>query len=109
MSTAIQIYYALIQPHFDYCSSVGDELGETLSAKLQKLQNRAIRVIIKTGYDTNADMLLNTLHLDDLSLRRKKLKMNLVFKTLKDNTPSYLQRFFSTCSSDYDLRNSEMN
>jgi hypothetical protein len=45
MSTAVQVYHALIQPHFDYCCSVWDGLGETLSTKLQKLQNRAVRVI----------------------------------------------------------------
>ena len=44
-STARQIYQALILPLFDYCSPVWDELSVTLSDKLQKLQNRAARVI----------------------------------------------------------------
>ena len=75
MNTAIQVYQALIQPHFDYCCSVWDGLGETLSSKLQKLQNRAVRVIVtRSSYDTNATVLLDTLHLDNLSLRRKKFK-----------------------------------
>jgi hypothetical protein len=78
MSTAVQVYHALIQPHFDYCCSVWDGLGETLSTKLQKLQNRAVRVIMRTSYDTNADVLLDILHLDNLSLRRIKLKIGLV-------------------------------
>ena len=39
-NTAVQVYQALIQPHFDYCCSVWDGLGETLSCKMQKLQNR---------------------------------------------------------------------
>ena len=53
---------------------VGPRLAirEMLSTKLQKLQNRAIRVM-RTSYDTNAGMLLDTLHLNNLSLRRKKL------------------------------------
>ena len=34
--TAIQVYSALIQPHFDYCCFVWDGLGETLSVKIQK-------------------------------------------------------------------------
>ena len=61
MSTAIQVYHALIQPHFDYCCSVWDGLGETLSTKLQKLQYRAVRVIMRTSYDTYADVLLDIL------------------------------------------------
>ena len=60
MSTAVQVYHALIQPHFDYCCSVWDGLGETLSTKLQKLQYRAVRVIM-TSYDTYADVLLDIL------------------------------------------------
>ena len=47
-ASTIQIYQALIQPHFDYCCTVWDGLGKTLSTKLQKLQNRAMRVIIPT-------------------------------------------------------------
>ena len=68
--------------------------GETLSCKIQKLQNRAVRVITRSSYETSASTLLNTLHLDRLFLRGKKLKAGLIFKTLKGNKPSYLQDFF---------------
>ena len=61
-STALQIYQALILPHFDYCSPVWDELSVTLSAKLQKLQNRAARVITRSSYDTSASIPLNKLN-----------------------------------------------
>ena len=50
--TAVIIYKALIEPHFDYCSSVWYGISDTLSQKLQKLQNRAARVITKSTYDT---------------------------------------------------------
>ena len=46
--TAIKIYKGLIEPHFDYGSAVWDGLTQQLSEKLQKLQNRAIRVITKS-------------------------------------------------------------
>ena len=46
-SIALQIYQALILPHFDYCSSVWDELIVALSDKLQKLQNSTASVITK--------------------------------------------------------------
>ena len=50
--TAIQIYNALIVPHFDYCSPVWDCLSGYLSDKLQKLcQNRTARVITKLPFD----------------------------------------------------------
>ena len=78
--TAVQVYQALIQPHFDYCCSVWDTLGETLSNKVQKLQNRAIRVITRSPYDASANPLLDSLHLDNLSLRRKRLRIKLCLK-----------------------------
>jgi hypothetical protein len=44
--TLISIYNALVRPHFDYCSEVWDTLGIGLSTRLQKLQNRAARIIM---------------------------------------------------------------
>ena len=37
----IKIYKSLIRPHFEYASTVWDDLDVTLCQKLQKLQNRA--------------------------------------------------------------------
>ena len=105
--TAIQVYSALIQPHFDYCCAVRDGLGETLSMKIQKLQNRAVRVITRSSYETNASDLLNVLHLDNLYIRRRKLKAQLMFKILKGNLPSYLRTLFYFRNTEYDLRNNQ--
>ena len=45
-SNALQmIFSSLIQPYFDYCSVVWDGCGTTLAGKIQKLQNRAARVL----------------------------------------------------------------
>lgn len=106
-STALQIYQALILLHFDYCSPVRDELSVTLSDKLQKLQNRAARVITRSSYDTSASILLNRLNWDNLSTRRKKLKAMLMLKIIKGLSPAYLQDLFSIRSTPYNLRDSE--
>ena len=37
-STLVLIYNSLIQPHFDYCTIVWDDLGRGLGQKLQRLQ-----------------------------------------------------------------------
>ena len=60
-STAVQIYNALIQPHFDYCAPVWDGLSSYLCEKLQKLQNRAARVILQANCEINSSLLLETL------------------------------------------------
>ena len=74
MHTAIKIYKGLIEPHVDHCSAVWDGLTQKLS---EKLQNRAIRVITKSSYDTGSRFLLNSLGWENLSVRRAKQKANL--------------------------------
>ena len=44
--TAVQVYQALTQPHFDYCSSVWDGLGETLSCKARRTRAHLSRVLV---------------------------------------------------------------
>ena len=45
--TLKSVYYALVQPHFDYCCEVWDSIDATLSNRLQKLHNRSARIIMK--------------------------------------------------------------
>jgi len=104
---AIQIYNALIMPHFDYCSSVWDCLSGYLSDNLQKLQNRAARVITKLPFDTSSNYLLSTLDWERLFFRRKKQKALTMFKTVNELAPHYLQSLFSQHHSFYNLRDSE--
>ena len=97
--TAIQIYNALIMPHFDYCSPVWDCLSGYLSDKLQKLQNRAARIITKSPFDTSSDHLLSNLDWERLFLRRKKQKALMMFKSMNVLAPEYLQSFLSASLS----------
>ena len=55
------IYNALIQPQFNYCSVVWGNCSKTLSDKLQKLQNRAARIVTFSRYDADAGCLLQRL------------------------------------------------
>ena len=87
MHTAVKIYKGLIEPHFDYCSAVWDDLIQQLSEKLQKLQNRAIRAITKSSYDNSSKILLNSLGWDNLSTRRAKQKANLMCKCINNLPP----------------------
>ena len=61
--TAIEIYRGLIEPHFNYCSSVWDGINVKLCDKLQKLQNRTARVITRPSYDIPTDVVFEKLQL----------------------------------------------
>ena len=39
LNILINVYYSLVQPHFDYCNEVWGNCNKGLSDKLQKLQN----------------------------------------------------------------------
>ena len=51
------IYQALIHPHVNYCNTVWGNCGITLTNKLQKLQNKAARVLTFSDYDEDAGYL----------------------------------------------------
>ena len=73
-----------------------------------RYKNFMTRVIMRANCDDGAGILLDTLHWDNLSLHREKLKAGLMFKTLKGNMPSYLQDMFSFRGLGYNIRNSEI-
>ena len=50
-STLVTIYKSLILPHLEDCSAVWGCIGNGLSLKLEKLQNRAARIITGSGWD----------------------------------------------------------
>ena len=81
MHTAIKIYKGLIEPHFDCCSSVWDGLTQQLREKLQKLQNRAIRVT------------------------RVEKKAYFMYKCINNLAPAYLCNLFAPRTPNYYFRN----
>ncbi len=63
---------------------------------------------MQASYNASAGVLFDVLHWDNLSLRRKKFKANLMFKILNGKAPTYLQELFSIRGIGYNIRNSEM-
>ena len=78
-----------------------------ISEKVKKLQNRAIRDITKSGYDTSSRFLLNSLGWDNLSVRRVKQKANLMYKCINNLAPAFLCNLFAPRSPSYYFRNAK--
>ena len=93
--TLISIYNAIVRPHFDYCCEVWDVLGKTQSKRLQKLQNRAARVIMSMSNDTDYSIALHALDWEPLKLMRKKAKAKLMYKILNKMGPESLANLFT--------------
>ena len=105
-STLHSVFSALIQPHFDYCSVVWGHCNKTLSDKLQKLQNRAARILTFSSYDTNAGLLFERLGWKGLECQRQIQEAIMVYKSLNGLVPTYLQSIFTDRNNitQYELR-----
>ena len=105
-STLLNKYNSLVQTHFDYCSLVWGNCGQTLSIKLQKLQNRAARVITSSNYDVDVDSLFHKLSWKVLTQRQIQNSL-MVFKSLNGLVPEYsTSKFIRRNESNYSLRDS---
>ena len=104
----INVYDSLVQPHFHYCSVVWGNCGSGLSEKLQKLQNRAARILMYASYDSNIDELFRALGWRKLKYQRLESAAVMVYKSLHGMTPEYLtSRFVFRNDISYRLRNTE--
>ena len=108
-SMLMNVYNSLVQPHFNYCNVVWGNCGIGLSDKLQKLQNRAARILMSASYDWNVDDLFRALGWRKLKHQRLVSTAIMMYKTLHGMTPEYLRsRFVSRDDiTMYRLRNTE--
>lgn len=88
----INIYNCIIKPHFQYSNSIIFMTSELNKLKLQKLQNRAMRVILKANKYTRIKDMLQVLNWMDIATYSKFSVMVLIFKSLHNLLPAYLSR-----------------
>ena len=78
---------------------------ENFIDRLQKLQNRAARVLTFSRYDADANRLFRQLNWKDLSTQFQKQKALMVYKSLKDLVAGYLSsKFVKRYETRYSLR-----
>ena len=81
------------------------EINKGLADKLQKLQNRAARILTFSNYDVRSSVLL-----DELGWERLEYAVTM-YKIHSNLSPSYLRRIFTNTSNvhSHNLGNSELN
>lgn len=55
------LYQSFVLPHLDYCSVVWNSCGVTLSKHIERVQNYALRLILRKPPLTSSDLLRQTL------------------------------------------------
>ena len=84
------LYLGLVEPHLRYCCSVWGACGVTSRKTLDKLQNRAIRIITNSGYNVSVGPLLRQLRLPSISDMIMQESASMAHKALNAEAPLYL-------------------
>ena len=98
----------MVEPNFNYCCSVWGSCGTTKLNKLQKLQNRAARIMTDSPFDSSATSLIQDIGLptiEELIHRETSVMPN---KCLNKLAPDYLSSCISKLSDRHtrELQNS---
>ena len=105
------MYEALVVPYFDYCSEVWGCMEIGLCDRLQRLQNRAGRIITFSDYIRRSADILQDQGWDTLEQRRSKQLAISVFKPLNNLYPESLKNMFKQTSRvhSYNVRGASKN
>ena len=98
-SACITLYNTLILPHLDYCSTVwSPSLCKKDLVKLQRIQNRAMRTILKCHPRTHITDMLDTLQWMSIKQRLHYNYCIFLWKIQNKQTPQYLNNYFTATS-----------
>ena len=102
------LYKGIVQPHFDTVALFGDVQVSTEINQLQKLQNRAARIVTNSSYDTPGRQLIEGLGWRTIQELIESESGTMVFKSLNRLAPQYLSSLFTRNSACFSriLRNS---
>ena len=105
------IYLSIVEPHLNYCCSVWGSSGITRIEYLQKLQNRAARIVTGSSCDAPSEPLRKDLGWLSVKEMIVKETSTIMHKSLNDLVPKYLSDLFVRLSDFHilELRNTKSN
>ena len=90
LKTRKLFYNAYILPHLDYCITVWGNSSNQLMDQLLKFQKRAARIILDENFDSPSAPLFLALKWMTIYERLEYKQAILVYKSLTQNSPTYL-------------------
>ena len=99
----IKLYNAFILSNFLYCSIVWHFCSSHCSYKMEKIQKRALRVVLN-DYQASYQDLLNEVSRPTLYVSRMKAIAIEMFKCVKNISPIFLKNMFAHQDQPYELR-----
>ena len=105
-NTCHHVARALITSRLDYCNAMFTVLSSKDLTRMQRLQNRAARLIFGVDRRVDAAPLIHALHWLPIRKRITFKTLLYVFKVLNDQGPEYMKELFSHYSPRRCLRSS---
>ena len=96
------ILNSFILSQFQYCPLVWFFCKKSCINKLDKIQERALRIVYN-DFNANYDVLLKRANCPDVQTRLRRLLMVEIYKTLHDLNPVYMKNIFTLKESNYTL------
>ena len=111
LSTVKTMYKSLVEPHCRYCCPIWGNAGVTVIEKLQKLQNRAAKLVTNSSFDATALPVIRALQWPTVRELIDFESQRMVFRSLKGDAPSYMKDMFTRVnnSTARSLRSAEVD
>lgn len=103
----ITIYKTIIAPHFDYCATLLSSCNQNEMGRMQKLQNRAMRIVLRVSKRTKITDMLEALSWMSIKQRIWYQSLIFIFKLKNGMLPNDMTKHISYTSDrhHYQLRN----
>ena len=85
-----QIYSSYERPILEYSSIVWDNCTAKQTRCLEKLQNKAARIVMGLTWSVSLERLYKECNCDSLALRRYNQKLKFMYKATHDMVPSFI-------------------
>ena len=106
--TKLHLYLTATIPNLTYCHTVWHFCRASHRRKLERVQERALRIIFNSKTDTY-DALLSRAKLPSLHNRRLQDIAILMFKVKNGLVPDYIMELFRNSNKGYSLRNADFS
>ena len=97
------LYKSLIQPHFDYCSTIWFGRFNEDVQKLNVMQKRCARIILSVNSLTSSNVMFPILGWKSLQERCNYFKALMIYKCLNGLSPTYLSEKFNYVANKHNV------
>jgi hypothetical protein len=107
--TKILIYETIIAPHYEYCSSIFLNANEKDIIRLQKLQNKAMRIILKCDWYTHSVDMLKKLNWLSISEKIRYKSLVFIHKTLSKEQDNVFKDLYKKNKEVHNINTRQSN